>query len=116
MAAAARGAAGEGGVVVGILPGYDAAAANPWIGIALPTGLGHARNVLVVAGGDAVIALPGADGTRSEVAMARVLSRPVVSLEGVRGEGRGQVQTLSPAEAVERAVGFAKASRSHGAG
>jgi len=59
MAAAAQGAAAAGGLTVGILPTYDAKTANPAIAVAIPSGMGEARNVLVVASGDAVIALPG---------------------------------------------------------
>ena len=81
MAAAAAGAERAGGVTVGILPTYDRTTANPGIDIVLPTGMGHARNVIVVAAGDAVIALPGEHGTASEIALALKLGRPVVALD-----------------------------------
>jgi uncharacterized protein (TIGR00725 family) len=80
MEAASRGASENGGQVIGILPGYDHADGNPWLSVAVPTGLGHARNVLVVAAGHVVIALPGTHGTAAEVHLARVLGRPVVGL------------------------------------
>jgi len=107
MEAAARGAAEGGGTVIGILPGYDHRAANRHLTVALPTGLGHARNVLVAAAGDALIALPGGHGTLSEVALARVLGRPVVAL-GRRRELAGVVAARTPAEAVRRALALAR--------
>jgi uncharacterized protein (TIGR00725 family) len=83
MAAAARGAhatLGAGsGRIIGILPGSDRSEANPWLDLALPTGLGHARNVLVVLAADAVIAVGGASGTLSEVAHAWSLGRPIAA-------------------------------------
>jgi len=80
MAAAARGARSAGGMCVGILPGYDAGAANEWVDLPLPTGLGEARNVLVAAGAEAVIAVGGGPGTLSEIALALRLGRRVVGL------------------------------------
>src|SRR5206468_3170100 len=71
MEAAARGAARRGGMVVGLLPTYRHADGNAHLTVSLPTGLGHARNILVAAAGDAVIALPGLHGTLAEVAPAR---------------------------------------------
>lgn len=81
MAAVCRGAQEAGGTTVGLLPGADARAANPWVGIALPTGLGEARNVLVVRAGHAVIAVGGGYGTLSELAFAHKLDIPVVGLD-----------------------------------
>ncbi len=81
MAAAARAARDLGGTTVGILPGYDAAAANEGIEIPVATGLGQARNVVVVASADAVIAIGGAAGTLSEIAIALKLGRRVVGLQ-----------------------------------
>jgi len=104
MEAAARGAARAGGRVVGILPGTDHGEANPWCDVVLPTGLGHARNVLVAAAGDALIALPGGEGTNSEIALALVLGRPVVVLGGGATRSSGLVRALTPAEAVELAL------------
>jgi uncharacterized protein (TIGR00725 family) len=104
MQAAARGAATAGGTVVGILPGYEHARANPWCHVVVPTGLGHARNVLVAASGDALIALPGAEGTASEIALARVLGRPVVVLGGGRLCSSGLVRARTAAEAVRVAL------------
>jgi len=80
MEAAARGALSAGGHTLGILPGYDRAEANPHIEFAVATGMGQARNVIVVASADAVIALAGEGGTLSEIGLALKLDRPVVAL------------------------------------
>jgi len=108
MEAAARAAATAGGLVVGILPGYDRADGNPHCHVVVPTGLGHARNVLVAASGDALIALPGAAGTASEIALARVLGRPVVVLGSGRtrstGRSAGLIRARTAAQAVRLAL------------
>src|SRR5688500_6166545 len=70
MAAAARGARAAGGVSVGILPGADRAAADPAMAVVIATGLGEARNAVVVSAADSVIAIGGAYGTLSEIALA----------------------------------------------
>jgi len=113
MAAVARGAAERDGTIVGLLPGYDRTVGNPWLDITIPTGLGHARNVLVAATGDALIALPGEQGTLSEIALARVLGRPVVVL-GAWTELRGVVRARTPREAAARAVALASAGPGRG--
>jgi uncharacterized protein (TIGR00725 family) len=108
MAAVSRGAKSAGGTTIGILPGETRRDANQWIDHVVVTGIGHARNLAVVASGDAVIAIGGAWGTLAEIAFARVLGRPVVILEpghDVRGEG--VERTLTPLEAVERALELA---------
>ena len=85
MEAAARGAKENGGLTVGILPNYDRNSANRFIDVAIPTGLGHARNILVVASGEIVIALPGSHGTESEIAIALKLGKPVLGVRAWRG-------------------------------
>ena len=80
MDAAARGAAQAGGIVVGILPGTDRAAANPHLTVAIPTGLGEARNTIVVRCADAVVAVGGEYGTLSEIGFALKLGIPVVGI------------------------------------
>jgi len=103
MAAAARGAKSAGGVTIGVLPGESRRDANEWIDHAVVTGVGHARNLAVVASGDAVIAVGGQWGTLAEIGFANVLGRPVVILEpGL--ELDGPVRAASPAEAVELAL------------
>jgi uncharacterized protein (TIGR00725 family) len=99
MEAACRGAKQTGGTTVGILPGDDRSAANPYVDIVIPTGLGEARNAIVVRSADALIAIGGAYGTLSEIAFALKAGKRVVGLgtwevEGVLAGG-------SPAAAVE---------------
>jgi uncharacterized protein (TIGR00725 family) len=102
MAAASRGAAEAGGTVIGILPGEDRAQANPWVSIALPTGLGELRNGLIVRAADAAVAVGGAYGTLSEIALAMVAGIPVIGLDTWEVDG---VQTArTPQEAVQRAL------------
>lgn len=82
MAAACEGAHRNGGLTVGVLPGRDRAAANPYLSVALPTGLGELRNGLVVGASDAVIAVGGSWGTLSELALAMRTGKPVVAIGG----------------------------------
>jgi uncharacterized protein (TIGR00725 family) len=106
MAAAARGAKSAGGTTIGILPGEVRADANQWLDHVVVTGMGHARNLAVVASGDAVIAVGGRYGTLAEIGFALTLARPVVVLEpGWQVEGAKRVRT--PAEAVEFALASA---------
>jgi hypothetical protein len=110
MEAAARGAKEAGGTVVGILPGESAADANPYVDIAIPTGMGVGRNVLVVRTADVLIALPGAYGTLSEIAIALNLGKTVVYLPGSWNLTRiGTVESALFKEAFEpaQAVGLA---------
>jgi uncharacterized protein (TIGR00725 family) len=108
MEAAARGARSGGGTSVGILPGERLADANEWIDVAVATGIGHARNLAVVASGDVVIAVGGRWGTLAEIGFARTLGRPVVILEpGWAVEGEGVERAGSPADAVELALRLA---------
>ncbi len=107
MAAVCRGAAAAGGLTVGILPGGDRGAANEWVRVAVPTGLGEMRNALVVRCADAVIAVGGAYGTLSEIALALKAGLPVVglgtwSIDGVERAG-------AASEAVTRALELARA-------
>ncbi len=123
MAAASRGAKAAGGTTIGILPGESHDDANPWIDHVVVTGIGHARNLAVVASGAAVIAVGGSWGTTSEIAFARRLGRTVVILEpeGETALGTGLIlsptrfplpgvtRASTPAEAVERALAGASA-------
>ena len=115
MHAAASGARGKGGVTLGFLPGYDAAAANEAICIPLPTGLGEARNVLVVAAAEAVIAIGGSTGTLSEIGLALKLGRPVIalgtwSLTSPDGTGPELLVARDALEAVRLALAAAEES------
>lgn len=104
MAAAARGAKSAGGVTIGVLPGENRGDANEWVDHVVVTGIGHARNLAVVASGDAVIAVGGHWGTLAEIGYANVLGRPVVILEpGWELEGVPRAGT--PRKAVELALG-----------
>jgi uncharacterized protein (TIGR00725 family) len=87
MAAACRGArdAGPTGPVVAVLPGTDRADANPYADVVIPTGMGYARNLIVVLSADAVIAVGGASGTLSEMAHAWQLGKPICALVAVDG-------------------------------
>jgi uncharacterized protein (TIGR00725 family) len=80
MEAACRGASALGGTTVGLLPGEDRSAANAWVGIAIPTGLGEVRNALIVRAADAVVAIGGAYGTLSEIALALRRGIPVIGV------------------------------------
>lgn len=80
MEAACRGAKSGGGTTVGILPGDDRRDANPWVDVAVATGLGEARNALVVRTADALIAVGGEYGTLSEIALALKAGKPVVGI------------------------------------
>jgi len=112
MEAAARGAASAGGLTIGLLPGARAADANPWIRIPLPTGLGEARNTLIARTADAVVAVGGEWGTLSEVAFARKLGIRVVLLRPAPlTAGLGLEVADTAAEAVERALAYARAAR-----
>jgi uncharacterized protein (TIGR00725 family) len=111
MAAAARGAKTGGGTTIGILPGERSEDANEWIDHAVVTGIGHARNLAVVASGDSVIAVGGSWGTLAEIGFARRLGRPVVVLRP-GWEIEGVEYADSPAEAVDRALTLAVTPRS----
>jgi uncharacterized protein (TIGR00725 family) len=80
MEAACRGAKKEGGQTLGILPTDVKEHANEFVDIAIPTGLGYARNFLVAKTGDAVITIDGSAGTLSEMAIAWFSNKPVISL------------------------------------
>jgi uncharacterized protein (TIGR00725 family) len=107
MAAAARGAKSAGGTTIGILPGETRADANEWLDHVVVTGIGHGRNLAVVASGDAVIAVGGRYGTLAEIGFALTLGRPVVVLEpGWEVEGTQRARTAG--EAVEFALAAAR--------
>jgi hypothetical protein len=103
MAAAARGAKSAGGTTIGIVPGETRQGANEWLDHVVVTGVGHARNLAVVASGDAVIAVGGQWGTLAEIGFAHVLGRPVVILEP-GWELDGVARASSAEEAVELAL------------
>jgi uncharacterized protein (TIGR00725 family) len=108
MEAACRGAKDVGGTTIGILPGYDRAEANPFVDVAVPTGMGEARNALVVRCADALVAVGGEFGTLSEIALALRDGKPVVGLDTweLRRDGR-TVDAIITATAPERAATLA---------
>ncbi|OYR48497.1 TIGR00725 family protein [Halorubrum sp. Ea8] len=99
MAAVCRGAANAGGETIGILPTARRADANPHVTVPIATGLGHARNALVVLNGDAAIAIDGSHGTLSEIGLALAHGRAVAGLDTHEVAGVEDVDT--PTEAVE---------------
>ena len=105
MEAACRGARGEGGITVGILPGNDRAAGNPYLSVAIATGLGELRNGLVVRASDALIAVGGEFGTLSEIAFALKLGKRVVGLSTWELSRRDEV--ILRASSAEQAVRLA---------
>ena len=81
MEAVSKGVRKAGGLTIGILPGLDAGAGNKYLSLAIPTGLGQARNAIVAHAGQAVIAIGGSYGTLSEIGFARKAGRRVIGLE-----------------------------------
>ena len=109
MAAVCRGAAGAGGTAVGLLPGHSRDEGNPHLSVAVPTGLGEGRNVLLVRASDALVAVGGGFGTLSEIALALRTGVPVVGLatwalaiDGTPVDAYPQLD--DPAEAARRAI------------
>ncbi len=102
MEAAAKGAVEAGGDVVGLLPGPDNLSANPYVTIAVPTNMGHARNVIIAHTAEALIAVEGEHGTLSEAAIACKLGKPVFVLPGGPAIS-GTVSVLSAESAVASA-------------
>jgi uncharacterized protein (TIGR00725 family) len=112
MEAASKGASEAGGAVVGVLPTLSRDDANPYVGYVVATGIGEARNLAVVASGDAVIAVGGEWGTLSEIAYARKLGRPVVAMQSWTlrnraGSDLGIVEAATADEAVSAALSAA---------
>ena len=113
MAAASHGARKAGGITVGILPGLEASEANPDVLIPLPTGLGEARNMIVAAGAQVLIAVGGEAGTLSEIALALKTGRPVIGLKTWTLWRPGTTSPLyyrarDPADAVREALARAQ--------
>ena len=87
MEAVCRGAKSNGGLTVGILSSYDGHEANPYLDVKIPTGLGYARNILVVRASDIIVAVDGKYGTLSEISFALNEDKTVIGLEtwGIKG-------------------------------
>ena len=109
MEAASKGVKEAGGTTIGILPGSDPTEANPYVDFPICTGIGYARNVIVVRSGRAVIAIAGAFGTLSEIAHALGDNIPVIGLHTWSFSRNGQldeniVLALDPKDAVDKAL------------
>jgi len=110
MEGVCRGAAEAGGTTIGILPSGDANEANPYVTYAVPTGLGEARNAVIIRTCDAVLAFPGRFGTLSEIAFALKMGKPVVSV-GSWDVDDQIVQLKDPLDAARRAMALALQNR-----
>jgi len=107
MEAAARGARGAGGVTIGVLPGARRDEANPHVDVAIATGMGQMRNVIIVLTADALIAIGGGYGTLSEIGHALRHGKPVIGLrtwEAVRGRDPAPITVVETAEEAVRAA------------
>jgi uncharacterized protein (TIGR00725 family) len=116
MEAACRGASREGGLTIGILPGDNRLAANPYVQIPIVTGLGYARNVAVVKSAQAVIAIDGSYGTLSEIGHALQSGIPVIGLRTWSVSIDGQpdnsiIPAANPRDAVSKAIKAIKNKR-----
>jgi len=113
MDASAKGAKEAGGITVGILRGDTRVGASKYLDVSIPTGMGEARNVLVVKAADAVIAIGGEYGTLSEIAHSLKMNTPVIGLEtwDIGEDEFGKTRIIKaddPISAVEKAYELAK--------
>ena len=105
MEAACKGASSEGGLTIGILPGENRQAANPYVQIPIVTGIGYARNITVVKSAQAVIAVGGSYGTLSEISHALQSGIPVIGLNTWTLSRNGkQDDSIIPAQNATEAV------------
>jgi uncharacterized protein (TIGR00725 family) len=104
MEAASKGAKSAGGLTIGILPQNDAKEANKYIDIAIPTGLGIARNVIIARASDVLISIGGEYGTLSEIAFALQIGKPVIGIS--TWDIKGVIPVKSANDAVEKAFEF----------
>lgn len=102
MEAASRGCRDAGGLMIGILPGSTPGEANPYVGIALPTGLNEARNMVIANSARVLIAVGESYGTLSEVAYGLHFSKPVIGVEGA-----ANVEGVVHADSADAAVNLA---------
>ncbi len=106
MLASCRGAHGRGGLTVGLLPGSDRAEGNPYLTVALPTGMGELRNGLVARTADGLIAVGGGWGTLSEIAFAMRLGRPLVAVGSWTVAAPGDGPSYPTVDTAEAAVAW----------
>ena len=109
MEAACKGASSEGGMTIGILPGENRQAANPYVQIPIVTGIGYARNVAVVKSAQAVIAIDGSYGTLTEIGHALQSGIPVIGLNtwslSIAGQADNSIIPAdNPKDAVNKAI------------
>jgi uncharacterized protein (TIGR00725 family) len=105
MEAACRGARSAGGRTLGILPGDSRSEGNAFLDMSIPTGMGEMRNVLVVRSSDGIVAVGGAFGTLSEIALALKLGKPIVAIGSWTASIDGREAPLPTADTPEEAVG-----------
>ncbi len=107
MEAACRGVKSEGGLTIGIIPGFSASDANPYVDIPIVTGMSHARNIIVVRSSSIIIAIGGSYGTLSEIAFALKLEIPVIGIN--TWEVSPDIKrAATPKEAVDLAFSLAR--------
>ena len=104
MEAACRGAKGAGGTTLGLLPGLSRRDANPYVDVAVTTGMGEMRNVLVVRAGDAVLAVGGGFGTLSEIGFALKLDKPIAGVGTWHASVGAESAPIPMAESPEQAL------------
>jgi uncharacterized protein (TIGR00725 family) len=113
MQAACRGACAEGGLTIGILPGDDSKSANHYVRIPIVTGMGYARNVIIVKTAQAIIALGGGYGTLTEIGYALDNKKPIIGLKTWKFSRNNHtdksiIRARSAKEAVSKALELVK--------
>ncbi len=111
MEAALKGAREAGALTVGVLPGADASEANPHVAVPLATGMGEARNIILIRSVDAVLAIGKGYGTLSEIGFTLRVGKPLVLLESWDGLGPDAQIASTPDEAVNLLTQVASADR-----
>jgi uncharacterized protein (TIGR00725 family) len=104
MEGACQGAFDAGGLTIGVLPGDDVDMANPYVMIPIATGMGFARNAIIVKSASVLIAIEGGPGTLSEVAFAIQFGVTVVSLNSF-DVSPDLIQVQTSADALDVAFG-----------
>lgn len=113
MEACCRGVKENGGLTIAILPGVSATDANPYVDIPIPTGIGEARNLIIIRASSSIIAIGGGYGTLSEIAFALRLGIPVIGLETwelekISKESLNIIKVKTAKEAVKKAIEMAQ--------
>jgi uncharacterized protein (TIGR00725 family) len=108
MEGACHGASDAGGLTIGILPGDTPDTANPYVSVPIATGMGIARNIIIVRSARVAIAISGRFGTLSEIAYCLQLGVPVISLRS-HAVSPDIIQVDTPEQAIEKAAGIINA-------